>query len=51
MIPDEREGDDFWRKRRKTNLAAKKLHEAKKAKNEDLFQRASALREEHDRLT
>ena len=50
LIPEEKKDDDYWRRRRKNNLAAKKSREAKKQKNEDLFQRTAVLREEHDRL-
>ena len=39
LIPNEKKDGDFWHKRRKNILAAKKSREAKKAKHEDLFYR------------
>ena len=49
-VPDEKKDDQYWKRRHKNNMAAKRSREARRYKESELSKRATVLEMEHNQL-
>jgi len=49
-VPDDKKDENYWRRRHKNNIAAKRSREARRQKETDLSKRAIVLEVEHEKL-